>query len=55
MLFARNSTNFDKYLQNFPANIIALVNTLDTFLFDIFCSDPNAQVKIFNKFVNLVE
>ena len=38
-----NSTNFDKFKQISPVSAVASVNTLDTFLFGTFCSDPNAQ------------
>ena len=51
----KNSTNFDKFLQNFPENAIALFETLDTFLFGTFCSDPTAQVRIFNKLMYVAE
>ena len=53
--FQENLANFDKSLQIFPANAGASVDTLDTFLFGTFCSDPTAQVKISNKFRYLVE
>ena len=43
------STDFDKFLKNFPANDIASVDILNTFLFATFCSYPTAQKKILNK------
>ena len=49
ILFAGIYTDFDKLLQIFPVNLIALVDTFDTFLFTTLCSDLNIQVKIFCK------
>ena len=43
-----NSTNFDKYLQIFPANAIATTGTSFTFIQDTFGSDPNPQFEILN-------